>query len=550
MKEKINHFLHLPELRLLMGTIYTKINFCILATLIGRTQIPSRSCTLKTASLCLALLMGGMITSFYSCKNGKAQRQRSPTSHRLSSSVGTCATFQTGTDSTLSTSASIILERIHRYLVKDDVLYDQLFWDKEGIKIFSRATDNDSGLAAISVPWQFTNRYLCLFSRGQNLERTSEWSQRILEEENCEEPARPLGFQPTQKKPLKGFRIALDPGHVGGTMAFASMEKKFVQIERNNRPEIHEPVAFNEGNLALGTAILLRDTLEKLGATVFMTREIEGHTAFDISFDAWLKKETEEAETVSGEDWSKLPGKTIEGYPLRLRNGAAWNWTQQEEIHGKDSLWWMTKATMRDVYKVPFLKADFKRRAVEINQFQPHISLIIHYNVWEKNSWSSGEYLNAIDDNYTMAFIPGGFMAGELDEPEDCMAFLAKAFSDDLPKSERLSGAVVKGFEKYLKVPIIPYDTSLYYLRDASLPTSQDGVFARNLSLTRMIQGPMCFGEALYQDNVDECLRLNRKEISLPGMETQLPARLKEAVNGYVEGVLKYVQSEYSDQTK
>ncbi len=520
--------------------------------MMGRIQILSPHFSGKSLIyfLMLTFLLGGMATSFSSCKHTKAQPQSLLISEPTSS-----ATIDSSYSS--KTEPKEILERIRTYLVKDPVLFDQLSWDEEGIKIYPRATAKDSGLAETTVPWQMTDRYLCLLNRGQDLERYLDWNEKIdtgedwnetiHAGEDCEKPTRPSGFQPTIEQPLKGFRVALDPGHVGGTMAFASMEKKFVRIKKNNRPEVDVPVAFNEGNLALGTAILLKDTLEKLGATVFMTREKEGHTAFDISFNTWLKQETEKAEAASGKDWSRLTGKTIEGYPLRLRNGAAWNWIQQEELQGEDSLWWMTKATMRDIYKLPFLKADFKQRAAEINDFLPHVSLIIHYNVWEKNTWSSGKYLNAIDDNYTMTFIPGSFMAGELDDPEERMVFLAKAFSDDIPKSERLSGAVARGFEKHLQIPIIPYDTSLRYLRAASLPTSEAGVFARNLSLTRLIQGPMCFGEALYQDNVDECLRLNRKDVLLPGMKTRLPARLKDVVDAYVEGVLEYAKSEVSD---
>lgn len=495
----------------------------------GRNQLPSTdSSTGKVFFMLLAIILTGSIAfSLSSCKHTKAQPQVTMAPNHWHTPP----------------EPKVILERIRKYLVKDEVLYQQLAWDDKGIKIYPRASAKDSGLVETMVPWQYTDRYLCLLDRGTDLDKYLDWGRVMLEDFDCEKPVKPTGFHPTSEQPLKGFRIALDPGHVGGTMAFASMEKKFVRIRKNNRPEIDVPIAFNEGNLALGTALLLRDTLEKLGAVVLLTREREGHCAFDITFEEWLEQETDKAEAASGMDWSRFPGKTIEGYPLRLRNGAAWNWIQQEEIHGKDSLWWMTEATMRDIYKRPFLKADFKRRAAEINAFRPHVSLIIHYNVWEKNTWSSGKYLNAIDDNYTMTFIPGSFMAGELNDPEDRMIFLAKAFSDDIPRSERLSGAVAKGFEKHLEIPVIPYDTSLRYLRAASLPTDKGGVFARNLSLTRLIQGPMCFGEALYQDNVDECRRLNRKEMLLPGMKTRLPARLKDVVNAYVEGVLEYIDN-------
>lgn len=495
----------------------------------GRNLLPTKRLIERVTSKALTLLLGmGLLSSsLSSCHSTKAQ----PVVNVVPDDPNT------------SPEPNIVLERIHKYLVKNPVLYDQLSWDEKGISIYPRPSAKDSGLAEVTVPWEMSDRFLCVVQNDKegNLDNYLNWNA-LMPKEDCEPLTHLAQFLPIKTYPLNGLMIAIDPGHVGGTMEFASMEKKFVRIQKGNRPEIQEMISFNEGNLALGTAIMLKDTLEKLGAFVKLTRSKEGHTAFDITFAEWLERETRKAEKASGKNWSRLKGKTIEGYPLRLRNGAAWNWVQQEGIKGKDSLWWMTESTMRDIYRIPFLKADFQRRAEKINGFNPHLTLILHYNVWEKNTWSSGKFLNAINDNYAMTFIPGSFMAGELNDPEERLAFLKKAFSDDLARSERLSSLVVEGFEKHLGVPAIPYDTSLRYLRAASLPTDQRGVFARNLSLTRLIDGPLCFGEALYQDNYEECLRLNEKKILLPGMKTRLPRRLHDVVNAYLHGVMAYAK--------
>ena len=434
-----------------------------------------------------------------------------------------------------------VLLRIKNYLIKDPVLLEHLSWNKEGLCIYRSAGARDSGLVETKVFWNEAEKYGRYLGGTSSLETYLEKGEsRLMKDlEVKERPAKP---EQTQKEtPLEGFRIALDPGHVGGTMDFGRLEKKFVRIKKGNRPEITQTISFNEGNLALATALILRDSLEKLGAVVHITREKEGHTAFDVSFREWCENKADSVEALLGIKWSN-GAKTADGYPARWRNGVAWAYVHQENITGKDSLWWMTEATMRDIYRIPFLKADFKQRANEINDFNPHFTFVIHYNIWEKNTWSSGKYLNAIDDNFGMAFVPGSFMAGELGKPEHRMAFLRKAFSDDVPESVELSNAVIEGYEKYLEVPIIPYDTSLRYLRAASLPTEAEGVFARNLSLTRLIDGPICFGEALYQDNVDECIRLNKKTLKLPGMTTLVPLRLIDAVNAYLHGALIYAK--------
>ncbi len=441
-----------------------------------------------------------------------------------------------------SSDPQVILNRISTYMIKDSVLYQQLSWDEEGLSIYRSPGAKDSGIVETKVYWDEGLAFNCSYPGSINLEGYLKKGTSHLPPSNCfPTPPTPLPSANTKQLPLDGYKIAIDPGHVGGSMKFARLEKKFVWIKAGNRPEVTQPVIFNEGNLVLGTALMLRDTLEKLGATVLLTREREGDTAFDIPFSDWCKQQADSAEAKTGLNWKGRNDKTSDGFPARWRKGVAWNYCQQEDIHGKDSLWWMTEATMRDIYRIPFLKADFKKRAEEINTFNPHFTLILHYNVWEKNTWNSGKYLNAIDDNYTMAFIPGSFMSGELKRPEDRMTFLRKAFNNDIEESERLSTAVVKAFEKHLSIPAIPYDTSLRYLRAASIPTQGKGVFARNLSLTRLIDGPLCFGEALYQDNIDECLRLNEKDILLPGMKTRLPNRLRDVVNAYVEGALDYV---------
>jgi N-acetylmuramoyl-L-alanine amidase len=44
-----------------------------------------------------------------------------------------------------------------------------------------------------------------------------------------------------------------------------------------------------EGMLTYATAILLKEKLEADGATVFLTRQKNGYTAFGKTFDDWLK---------------------------------------------------------------------------------------------------------------------------------------------------------------------------------------------------------------------------------------------------------------------
>src|SRR6266705_1917824 len=63
-------------------------------------------------------------------------------------------------------------------------------------------------------------------------------------------------------KPLSGFRIALDPGHLGGK--WAKMEERWFQVG--------DSAPVEEGDLTLRVARLLAPRLRKLGAKVFFVR--------------------------------------------------------------------------------------------------------------------------------------------------------------------------------------------------------------------------------------------------------------------------------------
>ena len=350
--------------------------------------------------------------------------------------------------------------------------------------------------------------------------------------------------QANKARPLAGLRIALDPGHLGGTMDFAqNTEKKYVRIEQNRAKGVREEVSFNEGNLTLATGLELGRLLREAGAEVLLTRESEGHCALGYGFETWLDMEVAALEYGPGSrgphGFAALKQQDPKAYKLRC---AAANFIRAEQITGTDSIWWVENASERNIYRIPFLKIDFRERANKINAFHPDLTLIIHYNIYEKNDADRQGFLQAVPQNYCMAFIPGSFMQGELDEPAERLAFLTKLLSNDLERSETLCEAVLKQHVQQLEIPIKAYDPHLRYLGKASLPTSKPGVFARNLSLTRMINGPLCFGESLYQDNIDECQHLNRKDFTPKGMKSPVPFRVKAVAQAYFDAVVAWRQ--------
>ena len=77
----------------------------------------------------------------------------------------------------------------------------------------------------------------------------------------CKKPKEPTG-SPKKRKSLKGLKIALDPGHIGGK--YSEMEGRHFVMGKDS------PV--KEGELSLETALKLKKILESLEAEVILVR--------------------------------------------------------------------------------------------------------------------------------------------------------------------------------------------------------------------------------------------------------------------------------------
>lgn len=413
-------------------------------------------------------------------------------------------------------------------MVKDDTLRAQLEVTKAHVAIYATPADKLAGKPEHLVRYKDIPAFVAnakAKSQTDPITRLEKWP----------------NTRPEFPQPLKGYRIALDPGHVGGTMEMGELEWKYVRIQANPAKGIPEEIAFNEGNLALGTALLLDSMFQAAGAEVLLTRRGEGMTAFGYDFDTWLDTMQVRDERLRGaahmtqESFSKRE----EWHQYRHNCAGRWYATQTEGAR-RDSLYWSTKAGRTATYKGPFLRAEFLERARKVNAFQPDLTLIIHYNVHEANEPGKGGNRDAVEDNKCMAFVPGAFMAGELSTPEDRLDFMIHWLSDDIQPSLELSDEILAAHVSQLGVPRLVGDTTLGYIVRASQYTVAPGVYARNLALTRMMHGVMCFGESLYQDNRQECVRLNEHRLALPGMTTLQPTRIREVAQAYFDGVMNY----------
>lgn len=307
--------------------------------------------------------------------------------------------------------------------------------------------------------------------------------------------------------PLTGLKIAIDPGHIAGDMEMGDIEKKCLTFKCDSLKGLKDSIAISEGMLTFATAKLLKAKLEAAGAEVFMTRTFNGSSAFGVTFDEWLK--TSYAATVDS-----------------LFKAGKISLSQKQFFMG-------SKASKRDKFRVVFKDAELSQRAKIINKYKPDLTIIIHFNVDETNT----NWAKPANKNFNMTFVGGAFMKNDLSSPEKRFQFLRLLITDDLEKSITLSSAVIKSFEKNLNVKTASVKDATY-LMEGCLPTSEPGVYSRNLQLTRYIHGPLVYGETLYQDNLNECILLNKE------CDKTKNERIQQVAEAYFQGILNYVQKQ------
>lgn len=287
-------------------------------------------------------------------------------------------------------------------------------------------------------------------------------------------------------KLLKGAKIAIDPGHFGGQ--FAELEERFIKIP-SAKTKNGQGIYFCEGDLTYLTAVRLKQLLEDEGAIVFLTRAGIGKGALEEDFFAWMKRHPE---------FKSKPSSKV----------------------------------FREYYN----REDLRKRAEKINAFSPDITVIIHYNAHLTAEEKKAKVFFT-KSNYNLAFIPGAFSLGELKEEGDRYEFLRLLLTDNIRDSLNLSRYVAQEFVRQLDVPLITQKETASYIERACLMQEQ-GIYCRNLALTRLIHSPLCYGETLIQNNEDEVYRLASEDIFI--MDIPCSNRVESVARAYFEGIKTY----------
>lgn len=404
-------------------------------------------------------------------------------------------------------------------MVGDSSLYDYFMINIYGISMYASLEDKKVNKPEYKVTWQelpIYKRVMQEESRASSMDimlakAGHSFSAAVQKQYSGSAPAKEDNFHPPEQ-PLAGMRIVIDPGHVANDTAMGHLEQKFIFMnvpKSPNTPLDSVPVAFAEGQLTWQTATLLATRLRNLGAEVMLTRNAPGMTAFGKTFQQWLK-----------DDYTRTLDSMLKEDPKNQNLKDLKSGRMKED---------------RSRFRFVFRDAELRKRAEIINEFNPDLTVVIHYNVDETNApWNK-----PTTKNFNMLFVPGAFQAGELDDAEKRFDFLRLLLLDDLENSIDASSRVAFHFQDKLKVPLAnPSDAG--YLSTSCRKTKKQGVYARNLSMTRLVHGTIVYGETLYQDNAAEALALSNMTITDRVSGEVTSKRVMQVTDAYLAGIMDW----------
>lgn len=257
--------------------------------------------------------------------------------------------------------------------------------------------------------------------------------------------------------PLKGWKIALDPGHIGG--AWAWMEERFFYVNRSDW-------AVQEGAMNLYVARLLKPELEAMGAEVCLVRD-QLEPVTDLRAGDFIEQAKEEVGATGDIRFPDMPD---------LFRTA------------------VTADAVRRRSEMRFYRtAEIAARADKINQeIQPHLTLCIHFN-----ATGYGDERTLYDENGLAIFVYGNVLQGELASDEQKYFMLSKLFEQShdaevqVAQGMQKSWRAIAGLKPAYRAQggnMVPVDEAFY-------------IYTRNLAANRQFRGPVVFLEPYFMNN-------------------------------------------------
>jgi len=293
----------------------------------------------------------------------------------------------------------------------------------------------------------------------------------------------------TADEPLQGIKIAIDPGHIGGE--WAKIEERWFQIG-NSMP-------VTEGDMTLYVANLLRERLEKLGATVSLTRS--------------------------------KPKPVTSMRPRQLHSEALLSLMDKNQEITPVSL-------QREADRLFYRVAEIRRRSRLVNSsLKPDLVLCLHFNA---EAWGNEAHPTLSEKNHLHFLVTGAFSAEELSYEDQRLNMLQKllsrAYPEELAVTERLARAMASA------TGLPPYE----YIGGNTIKVGKSPyIWARNLLANRLFHSPVVYLEPYVMNNREVFARIQAGDyegLRKVGGKMQ-PSIYREYVDSVVQGLVDYYSS-------
>jgi N-acetylmuramoyl-L-alanine amidase len=271
-------------------------------------------------------------------------------------------------------------------------------------------------------------------------------------------------------KPLKGLRIALDPGHIGGD--WARLEGRYFKLDGDPPVE--------EAKLNLITCKLLAERLEADGAEITWAKRGDEPTT-DLRPDTLHYAAIAEISAPTTEEDSVVFGLRMPSAGRRRSDRVP----SQRQIENEAALLF---------YRV----AEIRARADLVNRQHPDLTICVHYNA---DDWGDPDRPALIGTSQLIIFANGSYERSELAYDDVRYDMLRKLLDRDAV--QELRDFVGREMLDTLKYP--PEKFAAYFAHQV---TDVPSVYTRNLLANRLYHGPVIYCEGPYMNARDAYYRI------------------------------------------
>jgi hypothetical protein len=150
-------------------------------------------------------------------------------------------------------------------------------------------------------------------------------------------------------------------------------------------------------------------------------------------------------------------------------------------------------ATRKRAELLFYRNAEIAARARRVNeQLKPDLTLCIHFNAVDWN-----DRFELVNDNRVVVFVHGNYLPSELKDDEQKLRLMTKLLERSHRTELSVAEAIASALATATGLPPVEYATN----SAAARVGTNSYVYARNLAVNRLIDGPVVFLEPYYQNN-------------------------------------------------